>query len=103
MGRAIEALLGTGAVSQARIAKQLGMSARSLQRRLQQSEVRYQELVNAARRRSAERLLRVRASSITEVANALGYEARSFNRMFRRWTGMSPSAYRKAKLPSAGE
>ena len=45
----------------------------------------------------------MRASSITEVANALGYEARSFNRMFRRWTGMSPSAYRKAKLANGGE
>jgi len=33
--------------------------------------------------------------NIHEVASSVGYDASSFNRVFRSWTGMSPSAFRK--------
>ena len=92
----IEALIGSQAFSQARLAKLFGMSARSLQRRLRERELSYQELVTEIRKSSAQKLLAQPTRSIGEVASALGYDLSAFNRAFRSWTGMSPSHYRKA-------
>jgi AraC-like DNA-binding protein len=95
----IEALIGTQAFSQAKLAKLLGMSVRSLQRRLRERELSYQKLVMEVRKGSAQRLLSQPARNIAEVASALGYELSAFNRAFRSWTGMSPSDYRKTHAP----
>jgi AraC-like DNA-binding protein len=92
----IEALIGTRAFSQDSLAKLLGMSARSLQRRLRERELSYQKLVTEVRRGAAQRLLAQPSRNIAEVAGALGYGLSAFNRAFRSWTGMSPSDYRKA-------
>jgi AraC-like DNA-binding protein len=81
------------------LAKALGMSARSLQRRLRERELSYQKLVTEVRKGSAQRLLSQPARSVGEVASALGYELSAFNRVFRGWTGMSPSDYRKTRAP----
>jgi AraC-like DNA-binding protein len=97
----IEALLGSHAFSQARLAKLLGLSVRSLQRRLRERELSYQKLVMEARRGSAQRLLSQPARNIAEVASALGYDMSAFNRAFRSWTGMSPTDYRKAHAGAA--
>ena len=91
----IEALIGTQAFSQAKLAKLLGMSVRSLQRRLRERELSYQKLVTEVRKGSAQRLLSQPARNIAEVASTLGYDLSAFNRAFRSWTGMSPSDYRK--------
>ncbi len=100
--RAIEAELARGAPSQQRIATRLGMSARSLQRRLQERGMRYQKLIEESRRALASRLLQDRSRNISEVARAVGYDVSSFNRIFRRWMGVSPTAYRKAlRTPAA--
>ena len=96
----IEALVGSRTFSQARLAKLLGMSARSLQRRLRERELSYQKLVTEVRKGSAQRLLADRARSIAEIASTLGYDLSAFNRAFRSWTGMSPSDYRKTRSAS---
>ena len=98
--RAIEDQVMRGVLSQARVAKQFGMTPRTLQRRCRDQGVHYRELVAAARRAAALRMLADLSMSIQEVALAVGYDASSFNRVFRRWTGLSPSAYRKGVAQS---
>jgi AraC-like DNA-binding protein len=98
----IEALVGSQVFSQAALAKLLGMSARSLQRRLRERDLSYQRLVAEVRKGSAQKLLAQPAHNIAEVASALGYDLSAFNRAFRSWTGMSPSAYRKTHVGKQG-
>jgi AraC-like DNA-binding protein len=85
-----------GSLAIERIARQVGMSSRTLQRRLAASGGSYQELIEGVRRRVAEKLLANPAISIAEVSYRLGYaDVRSFARAFRRWKGAPPGAYRR--------
>jgi AraC-like DNA-binding protein len=82
-----------------RAARELGMSARTLKRKLSQHGTSFSDLVAHERRRLATRMLRAGAS-VDEIADRLGYaDAQSFSRAFRRWTDMTPSAYRKLVSP----
>ena len=77
------------------IAKSLGMSARTLQRRLGELGTTYQELLDDVRRRAAKRLLADTALGIGEVAFLLGFEeANSFVRAFQTWEGTTPAKWR---------
>jgi AraC-like DNA-binding protein len=79
-----------------RVAKRLGMSVRTLQRRLDEHGVVFRDLVQEIRRELAERYLAERDANLTEVAFLLGYsELSSFDRAFRRWTGSTPVATRR--------
>jgi AraC-like DNA-binding protein len=83
------------------IARGLGLSRRSLQRRLGELGTRYQDLVDAARKDIALRQIRARTMALSEVAFLLGFsEVSAFHRAFRRWTGMTPTAYLRS-MPSA--
>ena len=76
------------------LARQLGMSERTLKRRLAEQNTSYTELLDATRRARALELLRTSAS-VEEVSARLGYsDAANFTRAFRRWTGQSPRARR---------
>jgi AraC-like DNA-binding protein len=78
----------------AAIAAHLGMPLRTLQRRLADENVTFSELLDAARKEEALRLLQHRSMPLADVAYMLGYnEQSSFNRAFRRWTSMSPRAW----------
>ncbi|MHA6482396.1 helix-turn-helix domain-containing protein [Paenibacillus sp. strain BS8-2] len=56
------------------------------------------EYVNETRIRKASELLLNTRSKIQEVAEAVGYRnITSFNRMFKKYTGLSPSEYRKSE------
>jgi AraC-like DNA-binding protein len=78
-----------------RVAKRLKISARTLQRRLNDWGVSFEELVDEYRRDLALRLLRRADHSILEIAYSLGYsDPAHFTRAFKRWTGASPRAYR---------
>jgi AraC-like DNA-binding protein len=85
-------------------AKQLGVSARTLQRRLAETGTRWSDLVEDARRQLSARLLADASLSVDDVAVLLGYaEASVFHRAFRRWTGQTPGAFRKQhRQPHAG-
>ena len=76
------------------VASEMGMSERTLARRLAQLGVSFGQLVDRVRRDLAVRYLsepRVRPS---QVAYLLGYsEPSGFNHAFRRWTGVSPSKF----------
>jgi AraC-like DNA-binding protein len=80
-----------------RVAKRLNISARTLQRRLNDWGVTFEELIDEYRRDRAFRLLMRADHSILEIAYSLGYsDPAHFTRAFKRWTGASPRSYRNA-------
>lgn len=77
------------------VAHHLGMSARTLQRRLAEQGYSYQTLVDEARRQLAKRLLRDTDFSLIEVAFMTGFSGQSaFTRAFKRWAGQTPRSFR---------
>ncbi|HSN90340.1 MAG TPA: AraC family transcriptional regulator [Anaeromyxobacteraceae bacterium] len=100
---AVEADLPGREPSLAAVARRLGQSRRSLQRRLEASGTSFAKLVSAVRRERAEALLGSRGVSVAEVSFLLGFSEQSaFTRAFRRWTGRSPSEHRRAADTSRG-
>ena len=86
-----------------KIAKQLGMSSRTLQRRLEGEALTYQGLLDEVRRDSARRLLADTDVDPEEVAFLLGFaEANSFNRAFQAWEGITPKQWRGAERKPPG-
>lgn len=77
------------------VARPMGMSGRTLQRRLSEQGHSFQGLVDEARRQLAERLLRQTEYSLTEIAYLTGFSEQSaFTRAFKRWAGQTPRSYR---------
>ncbi len=78
------------------IARDLHMSPRTLQRRLQESGSSYQRVLDEARHHMARYYLRNSVLELTEAAYLLGYEdSNSFTRAFRNWEGMAPTHWRE--------
>ena len=76
-------------------AQQLGMSGRTLQRRLSKQGYSFQTLVDESRRQLSERLLQETDYSLAEIAFMTGYSEQSaFTRAFKRWAGQTPRSYR---------
>ncbi|KPJ91618.1 MAG: hypothetical protein AMJ53_11265 [Gammaproteobacteria bacterium SG8_11] len=74
----------------------IGIHPRTIQRRLAQSGVSYQEVIDQARFESAAELIRNTNLKLTDIAFELGYsDAGHFTRAFRRWAGMTPREYRR--------
>ncbi len=93
--RRIAEHLGAGEPSQKTIARQMGMSERTLQRRLQAEGVTFNSLLEQARRTIALSYLADRKLAAYEVSFLLGYsEPTTFFRAFKRWTGKTPLEYR---------
>ena len=93
---------GNAGMSLQRVAAELAMSARTLQRRLDECQASFRDLQSAARLREACRLLPDTDLSIAEIAERLGYfEVASFSNAFRRWTGKSPSRFRREQGSTA--
>lgn len=78
------------------LAVAVGMSPRNLRRRFKDATgVSLQDYARAARTSHAKTGLRTSTRSVNELADALGYvDATSFSTAFKRWTGLSPTAYR---------
>ena len=90
--------LDGGHPTAASVGRQLGMSPRSLHRRLRQEGTTLRQVLNGLRRDLAERYLR-QGVSINETAFLLGYsEASAFHRAFRGWTGLTPAAARRSTV-----
>ena len=67
------------------------MSARTLQRRLTEEGVTFQQLMEEARRELAQHYLLHSSLELNETAYLLGYEdANSFFRAFHKWEGIPP-------------
>lgn len=79
------------------IAHELGMSSRTLQRRLTDEGTSFRSVVSEVRREAAEAFLRDPAIPLARVAQRLGFnDQAAFTRAFRRWTGTTPSRWRRA-------
>ena len=92
---AVTSCLSEGVPTVSDIAARLGMSARTLQRRLAEEGRTYQELVDRARRELARALLRDTQYSLADVAFLTGFSEQStFTRAFKRWSGQTPRSFR---------
>jgi AraC-like DNA-binding protein len=79
-------------------ARRLGVSSRTLQRRLADEGTTFERLVDAARRRLAGALL-AKGVAIAETGALLGYaDKAAFYRAFRRWHRTTPDTSRRARL-----
>ena len=78
------------------------MGQRTLQRRLREQGVDFKWLVDDTRRRFSLNYVRERKHTLSEIACLLGYsEVSALNRAFRRWTGSTPSDYRRRVVSDA--
>jgi AraC-like DNA-binding protein len=81
------------------IAKRLGVSDRSLQRKLREHGLSYRDLLDQARQELALRLLENPHKNVGEVARECGFSSpSSFHRAFVRWRGVAPAEYRRDHL-----
>lgn len=98
-GRVVEKLLnriGSMPMGIERIAEDLSMSKRTLQRRLQQQNLNFAQLRDQVRFHYAIGYLLEQHSSVDNISTLLDFSDRtSFTNAFKRWTGLSPSAFRK--------
>jgi AraC-like DNA-binding protein len=82
-----------GDPSAERIASRLGMSARTLRRRLDEQGSGLSSLLDALRKDLALRYLDEARLTLSEIAFELGFaDERAFRRAFKRWTGRTPRA-----------
>ncbi|HQV81415.1 MAG TPA: AraC family transcriptional regulator ligand-binding domain-containing protein [Agitococcus sp.] len=78
------------------VAAHLALSSRTLQRRLQERGLVFQDILENTRRELAIRYLQDKTLSLTDIALLLGYSEQSaFNRAFKRWYSEPPKMYRK--------
>jgi AraC-like DNA-binding protein len=92
------AALATGHCTIERCALKLEASPRTLQRRLTEQGYRFSEIVEEQRIDASKRALGETADSLSDIALNLGYsDQSSFGRAFKRWTGMTPQAFRDGR------
>ena len=92
----LQKALPHGDIRKSSIAKALGISPRTLLRRLADENVTYVEVVDDLRRTLAMQYLQDASISLSQIAWLLGYEgSTSFSHAFGRWTGRSPSSLRR--------
>ena len=76
----------------------LGLPVRTLRARLSQQGGSYQHLLDEERSRRAQHALANTSASVKAIATSLGFrDSSNFSRVFRRWTGLTPLAYRQAQ------
>lgn len=92
---AVAKALSEGVPGLSDIASSLGMSARTLQRRLADEGHSFQSLVDRTRQDLAQQLLKETDYSLAEIAFLTGFSEQSgFTRAFKRWAGQTPRSYR---------
>ncbi len=95
----IEQHMAAGDISLDSIAPRLGLSTRTLHRRLNEAGCHFRELIDQVRQARAEHLLVSPDVSLAEIAFMLGYgEQSTFQHAFKRWTGQTPGDYRAHRL-----
>ncbi len=89
--------MASGIPSLSQMSDYLGISARTLKRRLSERDLTFRDLVQKNRQETAVSLLSTSSQSIGEIAFLTGFSEQSaFNRAFKKWTGQTPNDYRKS-------
>ena len=95
---ALMELLPSGECTVDDVARKLGYSRRSLQRRLQEEDTSFQKQLNHTRELLAKSYLANTDMTAEDIAFLLGYqEIGSFLRAFAAWTGQTIHAYRSTE------
>jgi AraC-like DNA-binding protein len=98
-GKVVEVLkrrIGHAPLSIGDIAGEMSLSKRTLQRRLQQQDLSFADLRDKVRFHYSIDFLIEQQASIDSISGALDFSDRtSFTNAFKRWTGLSPSTFRK--------
>lgn len=91
-------LLPDGRADAGRVSRMLGVSERTLHRRLRAAGTAFREVLDRFREAEAERLLAAGTLSLAEVALRLGFsDQTAWNRAFRRWKGMPPREWSQSR------
>jgi len=94
--RRLTPALSDGVPQAAEIARDMGMSERTLYRRLSDEGLTFRDVVTEAQASLAQELLRDSTSSIAEIAFLTGFSEQStFSRAFKRWSGQTPSQFKQ--------
>lgn len=97
---AMRRMLPGGDLTIDRLSQDLGVSRRTLQRRLSSLDTSFKFLLQEVRQELAQRYLDDPRLAITEIALLLGYsDQASFSNAFRSWRGCAPSEYRQRLGP----
>jgi AraC-like DNA-binding protein len=87
--------LQTGVPALDQLARRMGTTERTLRRRLEESGTSFRGLLDETRAELARRYIREQRRPQAEVAFLLGFtDTSAFHRAFKRWTGMTPGAWR---------
>jgi AraC-like DNA-binding protein len=94
----------TSSATAANVARALGMSRRTLRRRLEAEGTSFVDELDSARRELGLAYVSDSEIPLKEIAYSLGFShVESFHRAFKRWSGVTPQAYRRqARLVSGG-
>lgn len=91
----IQDSLPSGIPSITQIGEHMGMSSRTLTRRLAENGLTFRELVRQTQEKISKELLRSSSQTISEIAFQTGFSEQSaFSRAFKKWCGLSPLTYR---------
>lgn len=92
----IQNALPSGIPSITELGAHMGMSNRTLTRRLSEHGVTFRDLIQKTQERLSKELLKGSDRTVAEIAFQTGFSEQSaFNRAFKRWTGLSPVEFRK--------
>jgi len=99
---ALKRILASGRPEMVEVARELGMSERTLQRRITEAGTSFRQLMLETRQEVVRHLLAEPSIEIDEIACLVGYEdTNSFYRAFRAWEGTTPARWRALQLPSS--
>lgn len=92
----LEAHIGNHTIGMEDVAKHLGITLRTLQRRLKNENTTYAALRDGVRYRHAQQYLQNPDMDMEQIATALGFsETANFYPAFKRWSGMAPGEFRR--------
>lgn len=99
---ALKRILASGRPEMVEVAREMGMSERTLQRRITEEGTNFRQLMLETRQEVVRHLLSEPSVEIDEIACLLGYEdTNSFYRAFRAWEGTTPARWRVSHLTTS--
>lgn len=100
----LNVVLRNGVPRRAQVARSFDMAERTLDRRLNEENTSWQMLLDQVRAEKATEYLGEDGATVAAVATRLGFtDVRAFQRRFKIWTGLTPSAYRDAQSSRNGD